>query len=257
MTIRYLLCTLFMATHALAQTTPLPASVIRWDAHPAETTRTGARRQLVDERSTTPLAYLEIHATTLNPGLAPHPPHTHDDLEELVIVKEGQLRVTIGDRESVLGPGSVALALPGDAHGFTNAGTTPVTYYIFRYRSKAPMDVARGQKAGGSLLLDVQALPLQANANGGRRDYFNRATAMFSRFEMHATTLKAGLQSHAPHTHAAEEFILPLRGNVEEQIGEERGPATAGDLIFLASLVPHAITNTGDSPTEYFAFQWE
>jgi len=48
----------------------------------------GGRAQLLDG-NTTDLTSLEIHVTELDPGKAPHPPHTHADMEELIVVKEG------------------------------------------------------------------------------------------------------------------------------------------------------------------------
>ena len=98
---------------------------------------------------------------------------------------------------------------------------------------------------------------MKETEKGGRRDFFDRPTSVFERFEMHVTTLNEGLQSHAPHTHQAEEFLLVIEGDVEEQIGETFNPATSGDLIFVDSMVSHTIANVGEGPATYFAFQWE
>ncbi len=175
----------------------------------------------------------------------------------MVIVKEGELRVTLEDERRDLGPGSVILALPGDRHGFENAGDDPVTYYVFRYRGKKPMNRERGDEAGGSLLVDWDEVEMNPNEKGGRRQIFDRATAVFERFEMHVTTLNEGLTSHDPHRHPAEEFILIRQSEVEEFIDNKRHPASAGDLIFLESQSLHTITSTGTGPAEYFAYQWE
>jgi len=77
---------------------------------------TRVRRQVL-EGKTFALEYFEIHASTLEPGKAPHPPHTHADQEELMIVKEGQVKITIARQSKILGPGSIAFAMPGDEHG--------------------------------------------------------------------------------------------------------------------------------------------
>ena len=69
------------------------------------------------------------------------------------------------------------------------------------------------------------------------------------------TTLNEALTNHAVHTHRAEEFVLVLRGDVRMTIGETKQTATVGDLVFLASNVPHALDNVGRGATEYFAFQ--
>jgi (S)-ureidoglycine aminohydrolase len=92
---------------------------------------------------------------------------------------------------------------------------------------------------------------------GGIRRYFDRATAACSRFEMHVTTLKPGIRSHEPHTHRAAEIVLMIRGNTELQIGDGLYQGADGAVYFMASEIPHAIRNTGDTRCSYFAFQWE
>jgi (S)-ureidoglycine aminohydrolase len=74
---------------------------------------------------------------------------------------------------------------------------------------------------------------------------------------MHATRLNAGMNSHAPHTHVQEEIILMLEGEATMHIDGKELKTSVGDVIFLDANVPHAITNTGDIPCEYFAFQWK
>ncbi len=234
----------------------LGSGVYRWDALAAETTETGERRAIL-EGATTDLAHLILHATTLAPGEAPHAAHRHAELEEMIIVKEGRLKVAIEGDAKVLGPGSVALVLPGDLHGFENAGDAPATYYVFRYRSRAPVDLERGRRAGGSFTVDWDDVAMTETEVGGRRQHFDRATAMFERFEMHVSTLNEGLTNHAAHTHRAEEFVVVIKSEVEMLIGETRERAAAGDVIFLASEIPHALDNKGSGQTEYFAFQWQ
>ena len=79
---------------------------------------------------------------------------------------------------------------------------------------------------------------------------------MFERFDMHATSLDAGMISHPPHTHRAEEIILMIKGDVQMQIGENFYNSTAGDVIFLEANVPHALKNTGSEQCSYYAIQW-
>lgn len=241
---------------AMAQMQPLFSHGYDWESLAIEPTDTGERRQIL-EGSTTDLEYLTIDAITLEPGATSHADQAHNALEELVIVKEGILKVSIEGEESLVGPGSVAVFLPGDGHGLENAGDTPVTYYVFQYRSKAPVDVARGKGAGGSFVVDWNDVVMEETETGGRRQHFDRATAMFERFEMHVSTLNDGLTNHEAHTHRAEEFVLILTGEVEMLIGEAYQEAFVGDLLFLASEIPHALRNIGSTPTEYFAFQWQ
>ena len=217
-----------------------------------EDTRT---RKQVLEGNTTSLSHFEIHSSTIEPGKAPHPPHKHTDEEELIIVKEGTVKINIGTSTKILGPGSIAFAMPGDKHGIENAGNSAATYYILKYKGRLP-DHERGKQAGGSFMLDWNDLKTTNTGKGYRRDFFNRATSQLAQFEMHTTALNADSESHAPHTHVQEEIILILRGNVTMHIDGKLFPASPGDLVFLPSLIPHALLNTGKEQCEYFAFQW-
>ena len=216
---------------------------------------TRVRRQVL-EGKTFALSYFEIHASTLEAGKAPHPPHVHADMEELMIVKEGQVKITIAGKSKILGPGSIAFAMPGDEHGIENAGTTQAVYFILKFKGKLPMNLERANQAGGSFMLDWNELKTSNTGKGYRRDFFNRATSQLAQFEMHTTALNKDSVSHAPHIHVQEEIILILRGNVTMHIDGKLIPASAGDLVFLSSGVPHALLNTGKEQCEYFAFQW-
>ena len=240
---------------AAQDTDSLPSRVYDWDSLPIKKEETRVRRQVM-EGSTASLSHFEVHTSTLEPGKAPHPPHVHDDMEELMIVKEGQVRITIKGESSILGPGSIAFAMPGDEHGIENTGATPATYYILKYKSKLPMNRDRATKSGGSFMLNWNDLVFSKTEKGGRREFFNRSTSQLEKFEMHTTALNPGLDSHAPHTHKEEEIVLILRGNVEMYIAGNLYKAAPGDVVFLSSLVPHALKNTGKEQCEYFAFQW-
>ena len=110
----------------------LVSNVYYWDKLEPKKEETRIRRQVL-EGKTFALSYFEIHTSTLEPGKAPHPPHTHADQDELIIVKEGFLKVTIKDSSKILGPGSVAFAMPEEEHGFENGGSVQVTYFIIKY----------------------------------------------------------------------------------------------------------------------------
>ena len=233
----------------------LLSKVFYWNKLEAMKEDSRVRRQVL-EGKTFALSYFEIHASTLEPGKAPHPPHVHDDYEEMMIVKEGQVKITIAGKSKMLGPGSIAFAMPGDEHGIENAGTTQATYFILKYKGKLPMNLERAKQAGGSFMIDWNELKTSNTGKGYRRNFFNRATSQLNQFEMHTTALNADSISHAPHTHVQEEIILILRGNVEMFIDGNLYKGSAGDLYFISSNVPHNLKNIGKEQCEYFAFQW-
>ncbi|MEZ0538400.1 cupin domain-containing protein [Fibrella arboris] len=244
---------LLPAIPLLAQ--PIVSTVYAWKDAPV-VKKPGTEQRKLLEGSATDFKHIEVHTTTVAAHQAPHPAHKHDD-EELIIIKEGELTVTIAGKTATLGPNSVALIMPGDEHGFENKGNVPATYYVMRYASKEPVDSTRGQKAGGSLMIDWKEVPFQPHDKGGIRRMFDRATAMTKRFEMHVTTLNSGLASHPPHTHRAAEMLIMVNNSAESSVYGKLIPNNTGDLTYLESNVPHNITNNTQKPCTYFAFQFE
>lgn len=247
--------TLVITSALMAQTDSLSSRVYNWDSLEVKKEQSSIRRNIL-EGSTTSLSHFEVQATTLEPGKVEHTLHTRAGFEELIIIKEGMLKFTIKDTTKILGPGSIAFAMPGDKYQFENAGNTITTYYVLKYKSKRPMNIEEAKQNGGSFMLNWNDLPMTKTEKGGRREFFNRPTSQLAKFEMHSTMLNAGQISHDPHRHTEEEIILIIRGNVQMQIGKNFYKAAAGDLVFLSSGVLHALKNIGNGPCEYFAFQW-
>ena len=233
----------------------LPSRVYHWDSLTTILEDTRARKQVL-EGNTTSLVHFESHITSIQPGKAPHPPHTHPDEEELIIVKEGKIKVTINGISNILGPGSIAYAIPGEEHGILNTGKEQATYYVFKYKSRLPMNLERAKQNGGSFMINWDTVTVKKTDKGQRREFFNKPTSQLIKFEMHTTALNAGLDSHPQHTHKEEEIILILRGNVTMHIGDNFYRADPGDVVFLPSMIPHNLINTGNVQCEYFAFQW-
>lgn len=235
---------------------PVTATAYRWaDARPAP--MGGHIERHILTGSTLDLDSLDIRAITLPPNGSAESEGTHDDTELFLMVKEGALWVTIGGNSQRLAAGSVAVALPGDRETVLNQGTTPATYYLFTYRSRAPIDLARGKAAGGSFMVSFPELAERATASGTRRDVFNRPTAMFKRFEAHVSSVNEGRRNHATHTHRADELMMLTKGEVEMLIGDSHPRAAASDIVFLGSMIPHSLGNVGKGPTQYLVIQGE
>jgi len=251
---------LFLLTFGLFSNEPklnsIESKVYSYSNAIVEKTETGEKRNLINGE-TMHLENFEIHATTLNPGKAPHGSQIHPDYEEIIVVKEGLLKVTVNEESKIINQGSVALILPGDKHGLENAGKTNATYYIIKYKSKQPISTERGKVSGGSVLLNWDSIKFTIHDKGGIRRYFDRKSAMSDRIEMHVTTLNTAIKSHEPHTHAPEEIVIMIEGTTEMEIGDKIYTGQVGDVYFLGSTIPHAIRNTGSKPCMYFAFQWE
>ena len=100
------------------------------------------------------LENLRIHYSTLKPKHKLRPSHTQEKDEELIIIREGFLTVTINGKTKKLGAGSVLNIMPGDEQAMNNLDDRDVSYYVFIYHSKAPTNKVRADTSGGSLMLD-------------------------------------------------------------------------------------------------------
>jgi quercetin dioxygenase-like cupin family protein len=78
---------------------------------------------------------IEMHETVLGPGVETHPPHTHEH-EEILIVVEGTVDVSMGGRTETAEAGSVIHYEPSTPHNLRNAGTVPCRYYVVELRGR-------------------------------------------------------------------------------------------------------------------------
>ena len=247
---------LAIAPLASAQLAPVKAGPYLWKDAPVSGNGEITIRQILTG-STLDLDSLDVRAFTLLPGASADAEGTHDDTEFFAMVKEGTLTFTIAGVTKELGAGSVVVALPGDPAGVTNKSSAPASMYLFSYRSKAPIDIARGKAAGGSFMVSFADLKERTTASGTRHDVFNRPSAMFKRFEAHYSSVNEGLRNHATHSHRAEEFMMMTKGSVELLIGDAKPLASASDVVFLVTQVPHSLQNVGKGPTQYLVIQGE
>ena len=247
-----LLQTIFMNNFAQK---PITSGVFHWNELPVKKENQRESRKIF-EGTTPEFEYFEIHATTQYKGAVPSPPHTQDSIEEMIIIKEGTLKCTIGSHTSTLSAGSVLLIPPLEEQVFENTSDSPVTYYVFKFRARKGMNMERSKKAGGTLLLNYDSLPYTESNNKGTRKYFDRPTAMCDNYEMHITYLKEKGPSHAPHQHVDTEIILIIDGEFEMMINGKTYKAGPGDLYIAVSGELHGISNATDKPCSYFAFKW-
>ena len=106
-------------------------TVFEWEDMKPKKTATGEVRSLCKAPTAT-VDQLEMHVTTLNPGMASHAPHRHVN-EELIILREGECETLSDGKWVKVGPGSVVFNASNSLHGFRNVGTTPATYHVINW----------------------------------------------------------------------------------------------------------------------------
>jgi quercetin dioxygenase-like cupin family protein len=239
-----------------AQLKEVESGVYTWTELPTKEGNQRISRKIM-EGSSPHFSFLEVHATTQEKGAKPSPSHAQENKEEIIIVKEGSLKMTMNSVSEVLKAGSVALIPPMTNQSMENVGDGPLTYYVMMFTSKKDMDLDRDQKAGGPQFFNFKHLVFNENEKGARMDYFDRATAMCEKFEMHVTQLNQKGPSHEPHSHSTSEIIVMIEGQTEMTIAGKTYSGTNGDMFLIKSNELHAITNVEDKPCRYFAFSWQ
>jgi quercetin dioxygenase-like cupin family protein len=127
---------------AIANQAPVMGSaVFDWNTIPVTQTEVGSVRSFFKARTAT-LDELEMHVTTLKPGMTSHPPHQHPN-EELIIVKQGTVETLSNGEWKRVGPGSVIFNASNQLHGLRNIGPGEAVYHVINWKSSATPDVQK------------------------------------------------------------------------------------------------------------------
>jgi len=243
-----------IATGSMAQLKPFASGVFHWADGIVKKDSLRESRKIASG-TTSEFDFFDIHSTTQLKGAMPKPAHAQKDIEELIIIKEGTMKCTVGKKAAVLGKGSILLIPPGEAQTFENIGQSALTYYVFQFRSKK-MNLERSTLAGGTLLINADTLPVIKTGAKSTKKYFERPTTMCDNYEMHITSLNEKGPSHAAHTHVDTEIILVIEGDAEITIDGKHFTGGPGDIFIANSGSLHSVGNAGDNPCSYFAFKW-
>ena len=106
----------------------LPARAYKYEELPVKVNKTSRGRAVLkgDTHSGYPI---EMHLTELDPGQAPHAPHRHVH-EEIFMLRQGTVDMTISGKTTRLGPGSVAYIASNELHGLVNSGSEAAHYFV-------------------------------------------------------------------------------------------------------------------------------
>jgi mannose-6-phosphate isomerase-like protein (cupin superfamily) len=93
-------------------------------------TNNGKNRRLDMFRAKTHTGFkMESHSSDIAPGEVNHPPHQHLR-EEMMLIREGTVELTVAGRAYRLGPGDVGVIGSNEMHNAKNVGTTRALYFI-------------------------------------------------------------------------------------------------------------------------------
>jgi len=237
-----------------ARSAPLGSTIVDWDSLRFRASPVGLYCAVFDEPTPT-LEKIEVHVTTLKPGMASHSPH-HHPWEEMLLVKEGQLEVSMNGRKEEAGPGALVFIASNDAHNVTNVGVVPATYYVINYvtdlvHTVRDQPAAQWAPAGmlSSRVVDCDSLP--APVGGGHRVAFDSPTVTFKRLESHVTVLDPGAVTPPRHRDPADELFFVKSGLLEVTLNGVSSRIGPGSFYYVAPNDERTMRNIGAATCAY------
>ena len=118
------------------------------------------------------------------------------------------------------------------------------------------MFAEKGKPLSLSLMSREEATPLEFDwgtfytYHGDAETYGTRGTLVA------IADIKPGHETHPPHQHEEEEFMLVLRGEGTMYVGEEKISTQKGDVLYTAPWDWHGIKNTGTEMLSFVVFKW-
>jgi quercetin dioxygenase-like cupin family protein len=189
--------------------------------------------------------WLSVHASILESGHSPHPPHTHAD-EEILIVLAGHGELTRGEEVVHAKPGVVTYYPAGFPHTIRSSSTGSVQYLMIKWmgRRGAATDPLDAQ------LRDLDAIDVESGNGVAHTVLFEGATERARKVRCHMTTLEPG-DGYTPHVDSHDVTIVLLEGTVETLGETVTGPA----VVFSAGGWPHGIRNVGGTTARYLVVE--
>ena len=233
----------------------LISSVYDWDKVPVRKTATGEKMDFL-KCPTRSLEMFEINAVTLYSAMEKWNAKVPVATDDLIIIKEGIAEIQVAKEQKILGEGSVIVAGEDDELTILNQNKSKLVFYIISFKPYGGSSKTGTSLKTFPLFVDWKNVEFKPSENGGRRNLMQQKTSVLKELEIHVTTLKEGLPSHAPHTHPDEEIILVRKGYVEETIRGEPFRLGPGSIIFLINDDLHGISNSGKGECEYYAIRW-
>lgn len=209
--------------------------------HSAIGKQAGYEEQTLTEGNTRDFSHVIIQAITLS---ANHPTQSVQQLDEeaILLVRSGELTLTLGKNQKTLHPGSVSMIMPGDEYQIANKAAQPLTYYQIRYTSNEMPDLDLYRLLGDSFWVDWREIAATDDQRGSTRRFSPYPTIMSDRVVIEMKTVNAGLVDQPVHTHRAAELLLSLDYPVQLRMGKTTKEVQAGDLVFIESEVTHGIS---------------
>jgi quercetin dioxygenase-like cupin family protein len=204
---------------------------------------------------TADLRWLTCHASALEKDRCPHPPHSHDE-EEVLLLLAGEVDLLLpeaptagGSQRRRLGPGQFVYYPAHFPHTLETVSEKPANYVMFKWyagRTHNASPLGFGQFNILDHLADSDAGPGFCPSL-----VFDGPTAHLRKLHCHTSVL-APSAGYEPHVDAYDVAIIVLEGEVET-LGERVGSTS---VIFYPAGEPHGMYNPGKTAAKYVVFEF-
>jgi quercetin dioxygenase-like cupin family protein len=243
-----------------SHSTPLGTTFVDWDSLVARYTPVGQSRAVFDNPTST-LDKFEVHITTLRPGMLSHAVH-HHPWEEMLLIKEGNVEVSINGEPHKAGPGFLIFFASHDPHNLKNVGTTNATYYVINFVTdlvhNAVDEPAAEQAVVGKLpssVIDCDSQSATPTPTGSRVSVLDSPTLTFQRLSVHITTLNAGQSTRTDLVDPGDELFIVRSGLLEATVNGITCRMKEGSLFYCAPNDKRTFRNIGTTPASYQVFK--
>ncbi|HET7715911.1 MAG TPA: phytanoyl-CoA dioxygenase family protein [Bauldia sp.] len=229
---------------AEVQSLPLPLS---------RNKNTGWQPHFLFNGTTATLDSLTCHASVLDPGIDPHPPHAHLE-EEILVVLDGEADIVLAAapddsdaRSQRLKAGGLVYHPAFQHHTIRSANAEPVTYLMFKWRAsildtESPLASVVRQPTD---VVKVHRRPFDAHL------LFEGPTAFLRKLHCHLSVIQPGAGYH-PHADAHDVAILLLKGEIKVA----NAKLTAPGVAYFGRGEMHGLRNVGDRPARYLVIEF-
>ena len=222
----------------------------------AEDESSGWQRYPIRRGRTRCMSSITCHASVLSSGKTPHPPHSHDE-EELLIMLRGSADIVIVDAHEVahtqtIVPGDFVYYSSRQVHTISNVSDDPAMYLMFKWRNE--LDSTRADKLQTGVYRHEVA---KVSVDPTRQRDMHTSLVMqgptnwLRKLQCHSTTLVPG-GGYEPHTDNYDVALLMVSGEVET-LGVR---LEASDIAFYAAGEAHGIRNVGTTNASYLIFEF-
>jgi quercetin dioxygenase-like cupin family protein len=193
--------------------------------------------------------------SVLNKDRSPHPPHSHEE-EEILLLLRGEVDLVLTDEKSPgrtrrmsLKPGQFVYYPAQFAHTLQTVSEQPAYYMMFKWQN----DAKEKDSPLKFSLFDLFGHEDESDAGEGFQLHlvFQGSTDYLRKLHCHTSTLIPGA-GYDPHFDTYDVAILILEGEVET-IGKRAGPQS---LIFYPAGEPHGMYNPGETAARYVVFEF-